>query len=850
MRLALLLWLAAASAAVALEPPPPYFEDAAQDRAGCLWAFSRAEYGRVYRFDGRQWEEQAAPADALAHAMPAKVAVMADGSVACLWRIDDQTLAVTRHLGREKARLVGTCAGRIEGSGLQTTPLADSHNRLWITGKFPQVYRVDDAGVHLAHEVTPEELDAPKLAKQGYNEIQAVEDGLGRVWVWSGPMASNWATLRGVLVLDGEKAERRDPCATLKKGAKILTLARADERHLWMSVRSDGVYRLDVESLALERLPDPAPDALCCVHEMFVAGSDLYAVEHDTGAPASPPEILWRWRDGTWQQVLPELDTHFNAWYSRPWLPVNEGLLVGAYAAGPWFIPRQGPPAPLSWRSGFPVEDVRTLTRLPDGTFFAIGHSAKIFHGALSLPPRDQENPRIVPVNSESGWTPDADGRPWIVLRDSPGALSGWDGEKWAAYPIPGAEKMFRVTTPLADAEGRLWVDTSNGERKTHVLDTRTGQWRNFADTQTAYLELRDHPPHFPPNPLFAVDPQYGADGRRIAFRRDVGSILYYDGAAWQRFERRQITGKTDDSALGPPWFDADGRLCVNLRDKTTRRRSDDGQWSEVPFQSRFPTDIWSENSGNNRAVHPEPPEGCVTAEPDSIVQDNLGTYWLTWQGELYRAVPGHCAKVFVPGESSPFHTERKMRAVYVDNRGNALLGTTMAGTQNFLLKPRSAPPRTTVAVVPIAADAVQVRFKVESALPVETRWQLDDGPWQVSRDNPLTLSGLANGKHRLRATSHDAELQAEGRPAETAFEIRIDPARQIADLVAGLADPDYARRKSSVDALALQPDLAVPALRAARQTADADRRWWIDATLGQIERTRNIPPPSPEKNP
>ena len=175
MRLAFLLCLAAVSTAGALEPPPT-FDSAVQDRAGFLWASSRSQNAlHVYRFDGEQWEEQDLPSPRPQgkQAVLIRIVNMTDGAVASLWRLGDESLAVARHLGREPVRLLGTCAGRIKEDEFSPPLLADSKNRLWITGRFPQIYRADDRGIDLAHAIASEELATPKLAKQGYNELRA-----------------------------------------------------------------------------------------------------------------------------------------------------------------------------------------------------------------------------------------------------------------------------------------------------------------------------------------------------------------------------------------------------------------------------------------------------------------------------------------------------------------------------------------------------------------------------------------------------------------------------------------------------------------------------------------------------
>ena len=829
MRLAILLCLLGLGSASAVEPP--YLVDAVQDGGGILWAYCHGATDAVYRFDGKQWTEEALPRDLPENSSPQGIVKMTDGAVACIWQLPNKRMAVTRHAGRTS--VLGVVDGGMAGSTLQTVPLADSHNRLWITGKSPRVYRVDATGVSVAHEIAADELDSPAKAKSGYNETHAVEDGEGRVWVWSDSFFSGYASLRGVLIFTGESSEIHDLTSSLKKGAQVLALARADERHMWVAVENDGIYRLDIDTFALERLPDPAPKALCCVHELFVDGGDLYAIED---APR-PGRSLWRLRDGQWTQLLARLDdTQSHGWLPRSWLAIKEGLLVQSYPSDPWFVPRDGEPARFSWRTGFSVEGARAFARFADGTFFTIGQASRFFHGALALPPVERQNPRLLDIDTNNAWTLDASGRPWTTLKQTPGSISEWDGEKWVAHAIPDGEKLAYPQNITPDNEGRIWVNVGGAgdHQKTQTFDTKTGQWQTFASTQAAYLALRDDPPHYPAGHMFDIDPQYSADRQRIAYRAGAAYILYYDGSAWQRLERFQITGKNDDNAVGPPWFDPEGKLRVNLRPGMSWRRNEAGQWSEVPFQSHFPTDIWSEHSNN--AAKPTPPEGCVTSKPDSIVVDNLGTFWLTWQRALYRCVPGRCVKVFGADETNPFVSERQLRSVFVDPRGNAFLLTAAAAMNAFILKPNFAPPRTVLAVEPVGPDSVKVRLRAEAGQPVQFRWRLDEGPWQSTDHDTLPLDSVPAGSHRVAVAGMDAELQVETPPATASFEIKIDSAQQIAGLIARLSDPDYGQRQTAVRALALQPGHASAALLRARETADADARWWIDAALQQIE--------------
>lgn len=842
MRLALLLCLAGAISAFALEPPPPYFEDAVQDGKGDLWAYSRAEYNRIYRFDGTQWSELGGPFDSGDNAMPAKVVKMADGTVACIWRLGNHRVGISLQTGNDVS-LLGTCPGEIPSSGLTVTPLADSKNRLWITEQFPAIYLADGkGGVKMVHEIKPEELDSPNKTREGYNKIHAVEDGHGRVWIWSDPNASNWANLRGILIFTDETPELHESFPGLKPGARILTFARADDRHMWMTVADDGIYRVDIDSFALERLPDPAPKALCCVHELFVNGGDVYAVEDK---PAFLRE-LWRLRNGEWKLIIPQFDQG-NSWLPRSWLPIKEGLLVQSSLKNLWFIPTDGEPASFSWRTGFSFGNVHSLARFADGSFFAIGNNSHFLHGPLSLPPKEQDNPRITQLEGEQGWTLAA-GRPWMLFKNPVPSLSEWDGEKWIAHPLPSD---IGKSNPgiLADEEGRLWVLWGAEKQRIQILTIKTNQWQIFPELQDAYIGLRKKPPHFAENDVFTFDPQYSADGKRIAYREGVTELHYYDGKAWQKLKRPQITDKKDsDGAIGPPWFDANGKLCINIRNKTSWQQDNTGKWTSIPFQSHWPTDIWSE--GQNRPGRPIPPDGCVTNHPDSIIMDNLGTCWLSWQGDLYKAIPGRCVKVFGPDELNPFRSIHDLRKAFVDPRGNAFLLTASSRMGVFIIKPNSPQPQVTITLGAIDRDSVKAELHTNSTSPVHFRWQLDAAPWQATDDAALSLEGLPNGTHKLTVSALTDDLLPEAKPAVATFKIKVDPRRQLADLIKKLSDPDYEQRKSAVNALALQPATAVPALRKARAAADDDKRWWIDATLQKIEMLQKASPKKPGEAP
>jgi HEAT repeat protein len=115
-----------------------------------------------------------------------------------------------------------------------------------------------------------------------------------------------------------------------------------------------------------------------------------------------------------------------------------------------------------------------------------------------------------------------------------------------------------------------------------------------------------------------------------------------------------------------------------------------------------------------------------------------------------------------------------------------------------------------------------------------------------VSKTNSLSLDHLANGSHVLKVTAIDDQLNRDATPATATFEVKIDSAKQVALLIALLRHPDFERRKEAVQALARQPARAAPALQAARETANEEQRWWIDAALQEIENQKAATPAKP----
>ena len=446
MRATLACLLLSCAAALG-DGPPDYINDAVQAGDGLIWARNNARLNELFTFDGKDWTVHPglfAPED---RALPVDLVRMQDGSIECVWALKNHGVSVNRYDGMEN-RLLGRWTSDVRLGGAESPPLADSKNRLWISGDFPAIYRQGKDGWKLVHQIIAEDRSIPGDYPGSISRPVSAEDGHGRIW-----MAS--PSLRGLFIFTGDKLEIH-PTLSAIPGAKIIALAQADAHHMWVAVADDGVYRVDIDSYAAYRENNTTKNALNAVEEFYVNGKDLYAVERVWPFPNCS---LWQRRNGTWSCIVPKLSPEREIDHARSWLPVSGGVLLEDFGnEGPWYIPNEGPPARYSWRTGFDQPRAHALARLRDGSFFSIG-DGKAFHGSLDFPPKDQANGRILDMKSDVPWVLDATKRIWFVPPDSLDTLGEWNGEKWVYHSIPvSTEHRHMPPHVRPDTEGRLWV--------------------------------------------------------------------------------------------------------------------------------------------------------------------------------------------------------------------------------------------------------------------------------------------------------------------------------------------------------------------------------------------------------
>ena len=833
---------------------------AVPDGHGAVWAFNRDAPDHICRFDGTSWSDQTAPFPSGMVTASLDLAARLDGSITALWRLKDGRVAASRHTPTGDTAL-GSPTGELPLNELVLAPpLTDSKNRLWVTGRFPAILRLDGKGEwKIIHRITPEEMVNPGKLPSECSMIHALESGTGIIWVLSEQQWVRRANLQGVFLISEDKVELRREFLDSKgrqiDARNILAVSLADQGHLWVSVKFDGIYKVDAATLIFERVADPqGVEPLRIVQELHQAGGDLYAV-----AWVTDHSVLWRLRDGVWKQVLGNMGDQ-QPWSSH-WVTVPQGNVRYSYRLSPWFIPTEGEPVSLTWNYGFPFTGCQCLTYFPNGTLLAIAQFGEVFCKPVAFPPQAQGSSRIVEVHSRgvSPWVMDSKGSFWSILDDSPDKLSRWDGKQWKTVAIPAdANGSSSHRSILPDTQGRLWILPGGNPGSSDPLPLRiyhmdSQQWRSFPSFEEA-LQVINPRPEFLANGLNLFGPAYSNDQKRIAFRPDgrrfqyngvwrsesFRNIRYFDGSGWRDIYVADILGWDDQSAkCGPPWFGKDDALSVTIRSNgsplMTWRMDSNGKWIQRPFESHYPKDPWSEQSNPFPGGFLHPPEGCVTDRAESIVMDNLGTYWLTWQGGLYKALPGKYVRVLNSQEFPVLATRFWLREVSVDPRGSAFIRGDGRTRMAFILNPKSLPPQTRIQITQHRPASITARFLENSGAAVSFRWQLDGHEWKNTNKTTISLKEVPIGKHVLRVVATNDNLLSDASSATAAFEIHGDPGQQVARLLKQLSDPDYDRRKEAIEALALQPVRSKAALIKARHSANDDNKWWIDAALQRI---------------
>lgn len=858
----------ALAAPLQIAPNAPF--DAARDATGRLWGVLPESPHRLATYDGATW--RAVNWTAPIGAEPQRLERRRNGALLCLWSRPNFHYELSEHRGQTSRLIARFKLDAFERSYIHPE-FCDGGATIWLTAGGTDIYRIEtnaaqaDNAATRVYRVPAQWLrlnnDEP-LAQTPLAPLKMHRDSGGRWWFWSDIWAFSEGSrlLNGVLLFDGRTWTHRlsfdgVPLIKSDKPGKakakpeppevwILALAQRDARHLWISVDEGGLFEIDVRNLRARRISEPYPKAFRYVQQVTALGADWYVVSgskwHESDEDYSLRRgSLWRLRNGRWRLLIAGLDKA-DSDRRRALCRTEEGLWVGA-VGGVWFVRGRDEKAfAVDWRCGFPIQYSSEIFAMGGRRVLALGNSEESVSIAAAAPLLWMRPPdAITTFRTYLDLVQDERGHLWSILSLRRRALSEWDGTRWRHHATPRGYQVSNAGELALDARGRVWIIPDSRDGPCPIFETSTRRWQTFANYRLALQTQRKGNGAWP---LLERTPTRTGRGpirlprfdsrRRITYRNDNEHLYLFDGRAWHRWTLAQIIGPQQESQYfqGAPFFDRAGILCANISDQTWNWTSAGwklGAFQPDPDQARR----------DDAPTHAGAPPACHIAEPDNSIRDRNGAIWIVEKRELFkaRADLDFCTQLF-PKKAQPFLDKRFFNTVWVDARGNAFFNTAYGYIEYVLIRTPGTPPDTRIRLTRRTEDSFAADFSTNApASWLWFRWRLDKGPWsKPAPASHLELPMLPAGRHTLEVAAMNRDLQLDATPAQSTLAVHIDAQKQTTRWIALLRAPDYAQRDAAVNALARNPQVALPALREARANANADARWWIDAAIQQAE--------------
>ncbi|MDQ3815447.1 MAG: hypothetical protein M3347_16140, partial [Armatimonadota bacterium] len=782
-----ILGIAAASRAGMAQPlqiDQTSFQDAERDAAGQIWAIQGSADG-LYRWDDSGWDQVDVSAITTG-AEPLNLIPSPNGALICLWyrrneqisQTEPQEFLLTEHKGKT-SRLLTKFKAKIDYS--QRFMFADRAGNVWITSGGKGIYRITPAGAaERIYSIAPfqmRRLGNPADYSGDTNSLHAIEDGRGRLWFWSHVWdhGTEAYSLPGVLIFDGHRFRHHRTLTGVatKPTSAINALAPKDAGHLWLAMGDDGLYEVDIATLHARRVPEPEPKAFRYVQQITRLGRDWYFVTGSRWIKSCGEDsterngTLWSRRDGRWHKLLAGLE-HSGDATPRPLLPTAEGLWVGTFDDGMWYLSnragnrggnRDGAKHLINWRRGFPLNEVHHLFMLSGGRVLALSPAGNVTLAGISSLVSLRPSPRVRTFRPYTFIRQDAHGHLWCVLSLRSKALSQWDGTRWLHHPVPRNYKPNNVYELALDSRQRVWLLPDNRQGPTVIFHPAKNVWQTFA-TYPAALQAQLKPtrskPVVPidnPGPAWSdrnvyMVPRVSHDGR-LCFRSVFPRVWYFDGKIWRKWTRREITRdlKSDWHEFDdPPFFNRADNLCVNIASKTWEWTPSRG-WHTIPEESGL-------NSDHPDATDVQARSQCGLEDYDSRLRDRTGAVWILARHQLYKVAFGLCAPQFASGEIHPFIDGRSISRIFVDPRGNTFFDAAYVNVEYVFLAAHAVPD-TQLKIIPRSVDSITLEFAItakgdKTAEPYWFHWRQNGGPWIAPLHNQrVPLDFLAPGAHR-----------------------------------------------------------------------------------------------------
>lgn len=500
-----------------------------------------------------------------------------------------------------------------------------------------------------------------------------------------------------------------------------------DRNHAAVAVRGFGLYVVNLQSFAVHRLSPPRPGALLYV--AAVQAADLPgAILHYVLAAPRPCRYcrdywLWRLRRGQWSvaasflspRVLPMIAAHGLWMNAFPWLGLRR---IGPRRPSA-FAGHTGPRI-VDWRVGLPLRHARQMFRLPSGKILAwdgartAAFAPAQFHAAVAASSAGgfvlSDRLRVLPdalitvAGPGAGPANGPAAGPMVWRLFTGGVVARWSGRAWRRMTSTPPNLRIRGNTRSLDFDlrGRLWLLPGCSLGPTAVWDRAAGRWTVYPGLHAALAAA--HPRLLHPS-RDGIRIAYGPGGR-IAFYGVCGALNYFNGRRWRIFRRRFPA-----LAGGPPEFTPSGRLQVTVNGGSGGEASiGPNGHLEVRPQQELIFRTWTGHGWRRFSrqgipppvrLGPEPPLGCPTLAPTSILRDQRGRIWWVAQDRLYEAGPRHCRIILRGAMPQPLIDGRQLASATALAGGGELL-TTRLSSAALILSPAAL--RHPVAIYPLPA--------------------------------------------------------------------------------------------------------------------------------------------------
>ena len=516
--------------------------------------------------------------DDTARGVPVTMETAADGTAISIWtnRSDGGVFVLSQH---GNIGVTHRMSG-IAGPAALARVMPDSQGNLWVTEAGVNICKADvRQNRTLVHTITTGEL-WPGGNATSRLPVSIAEDARGRIWFWSDYLLGDDSrgAIHGVLTSENGAITNRPTLDGVPDG-RISVIAPLDGDTLWLAVRDAGIFSVNLDTLSATRIAEPDTNAFSVVQNIFCVRQTRYVISGSPGEFNSSGLLsaLWRWRGGHWTKVIDGLDTDATPEQlaSRHWSVTSDGLWLGAFGMGGWFVQLDnGLAQAVNWQKNSPFDSINRWFQLKSGQMMGLqfGRGAIVADAALlTQPPIRPALARIIRTGLPLVQT--GDGRVFGFLRDRPGMFCEWEGTIWHEYPLPDGFQPDGGHETILDSLNRIWwVHLPYGtpdSTPSYIFDPARGRFEKYSSYPSA---LQAQAPLLPglrlgANEYFA--PKFSPDGR-ICFEDKFSKLYYFNGRVWREWEKAKISNPQNwYQPIVNPFFTADGSLAVTVNKAT-----------------------------------------------------------------------------------------------------------------------------------------------------------------------------------------------------------------------------------------------------------------------------------------